>query len=494
MRENIISFALLIVALFTTTQAIAQPAGTYYQNADGKKGAELKTALCGIINRHTDVGYKGLLSLYHETDKRPDGYLWDMYSNITSFVIGGSAENHQYSKEGDGYNREHSVPQSWFDERTPMKSDAFHVVPTDGYVNNRRSNYPYGENTGATYKSNGGFSKVGTCTTTGYNGTVFEPNDEYKGDFARIYFYMVTCYENSCTSWTGGIFTSSKYPGLAKWQLDMLLRWAKNDPVSQKEIDRNNAVYASQQNRNPFVDYPGLEQYVWGSKVNEQFSYNDYIVPEGSESTGGNTGGEDNPGGEEDVDPIVPTGDYLVHEPFDDVTEGDSKATGGSSTAWSGNDHWASVSTCFQAGGAVRLGSGKSTGKIVSKSIPFAGGTLCVSLNVKGWTTVEGDLLVTLTGAGMQTVAYDAAMDDSFVTKTLTFENVSANPQLTIETSAKRAFVDNITVWDPSATTIHPTHADHCNSAFYSLSGQAYQSLPTVPGIYVHNGRKVVVK
>lgn len=493
---------MLLVALFATTLAQAQPAGTYYKNANGKKGAELKTALCGIINNHTNVGYDGLLELYHTTDKRADGYLWDMYSNKTNYVIGGPAENHQYSKEGDGYNREHSVPQSWFSERSPMKSDAFHVVPTDGYVNNRRSNYPYGENSGATYKSNGSFSKVGTCTTTGYSGTVFEPNDEYKGDFARIYFYMVTCYENTCTSWTGGIFTSSKYPGLAKWQLDMLLRWAKADPVSQKEIDRNNAVYAAQKNRNPFVDYPGLEQYVWGSKTNEEFSYNDYIVPEGYESSGDNSGseGEGGEGGEGEGgestgnDPVAPTDGYLVYEPFDDVKEGNSVESGESSTVWNGNSQWTSVSTCYQAGGAIRIGKGAGTGKIVSKPIEFTGGTLCVSVDVKGWTTVEGDLKVSLTGGGMKTVSYDAKMEDNFETKTLTFENVSANPQLTIETSSKRAFLDNIRVWDPTATTIRPTHSDHCSSAFFSLSGQAYHSLPTTPGIYIHNGRKVVVK
>ena len=118
--------------------------GSYYKNADGKKGSALKTALYGIISKKTSgVGYSydGLLVDYEETDKRADGYLRDWYAPSNKFVIGGPAENRSYSKEGDGYNREHLVPQSWFGSGDP-KSDIIQVVPTDGYVNNRRSNYP----------------------------------------------------------------------------------------------------------------------------------------------------------------------------------------------------------------------------------------------------------------------------------------------------------------------------------------------------------------
>lgn len=250
--------------------------GTYYQAANGRKGANLKTALHGVIGKHTTISYDGLWSCYHTTDKRADGKLWDMYSNTTNFVIGSIAQGHNYSKEGDGYNREHSMPKSWFNEGSPMKSDLVHVVPTDGYVNNRRSNFPFGETDGGTYKSNGGFSKVGSCTTSGYSGTVFEPNDKYKGDFARIYFYMATCYEDKIQGWSSPMLAGNKYPAYKDWAIKMLLRWAEEDPVDQKEIDRNNAAYKLQGNRNPFVDYPGLEQYIWGDKQGVAFSYDNY--------------------------------------------------------------------------------------------------------------------------------------------------------------------------------------------------------------------------
>ena len=142
-------------ALFTLLMLAAQlwaqgpnNSGTYYQAADGKKGKGLKTALHGVISKHKTISYDGLWSCYHTTDKRADGKLWDMYSNTTNYTIGGPEQGRSYSKEGDGYNREHSMPKSWFKEAPPMKSDLVHVVPTDGYVNNRRGNDPFGETNG----------------------------------------------------------------------------------------------------------------------------------------------------------------------------------------------------------------------------------------------------------------------------------------------------------------------------------------------------------
>lgn len=273
-KVRVISTLLLFL---TSAWTWAQPngTGTYYQSADGTKGKSLKTALYEIIKSPSVKSYNALFECYKSTDLRPDGKIWDMYSNITNFDPDNDHTGN-YSGEGDVFNREHSFPKSWFGNVSPMNSDLFHVIPTDGYVNNRRSNYPFGETNGENYKSNGGFSKVGSCTTNGYSGTVFEPNDEYKGDFARIYFYMVTCYESKVSSWSSPMLAGNEYPAYTQWAIDMLLRWAANDPVSQKEIDRNNAVYKLQGNRNPYVDYPGLEQYVWGSKTDMAFSYDNY--------------------------------------------------------------------------------------------------------------------------------------------------------------------------------------------------------------------------
>ena len=274
----------MTVAAVCAHAAAPNSSGTYYRNANGKKGEALKTAMCGIIYNRTEQTYNGLWTAFRTTDKRSDGKVWDMYSSNTNYTFG-TDQAGSYSQEGDVYNREHSFPASWFGSNTPMYTDLNHLYPTDGYVNGRRSNYPFGETNGGTYKSYGGFSKLGACTYSGYTGTVFEPNDEYKGDFARTYFYMITCYEEKLYDWYTNYSESrptidgSKYPGFQLWQLNMLLAWAANDPVSEKEINRNNAVYGIQKNRNPFIDYPGLEQYIWGSKVDDAFSYDNYVEP-----------------------------------------------------------------------------------------------------------------------------------------------------------------------------------------------------------------------
>lgn len=246
------------------------PAG-YYDDAVGKSGEDLQKSLSTILNDATDIGYNGLWNLYKTTDRRSDGKVWDMYSDVTNYTFG-TDQCGTYGVEGDCYNREHSVPKSWFSEQLPMKSDVWHVYPTDGKVNGMRSNYPFGEVGSGASSSENGFSKLGKCKTPGYSHTVFEPNDEYKGDFARTYFYFATRYKGVATSGYGAEVFSSAYPYITKWQLDMLLRWHEQDPVSQKELDRNEAVYKSKQgNRNPFIDYPELVDLIFGDSRNIPF-------------------------------------------------------------------------------------------------------------------------------------------------------------------------------------------------------------------------------
>lgn len=246
------------------------PAG-YYDDAVGKSGEDLQKSLSTILNDATDVGYDGLWNLYKTTDRRSDGKVWDMYSDVTNYTFG-TDQCGSYGSEGDCYNREHSVPKSWFNKQSPMVSDIWHVYPTDGKVNGMRSNYPFGEVASDAPGSENGFSKWGKCKTPGYSHTVFEPNDEYKGDFARTYFYFATRYKGVATSEYGAEVFSSAYPYITKWQLDMLLRWHEQDPVSQKELDRNEAVYESRQgNRNPFIDYPELVDLIFGDSRNIPF-------------------------------------------------------------------------------------------------------------------------------------------------------------------------------------------------------------------------------
>lgn len=299
---------LTLAFLFVAGNMLAQNLSGYYSKANGKKGAALKTALGEIISSGVNtISYDGLWEAYKTTDLRPDGKIWDMYSNKTNFDPD-KGHSGNYHGEGDVYNREHSFPKSWFNEGKPMYSDLVHVVPTDGYVNNRRSNYPFGEVSSVTYQSNGGYSKVGSCDSKiGYSGTVFEPNDEYKGDFARIYFYMATRYEGQISSWSSPMLAGNKYPAYKDWAIKMLLRWAAEDPVSQKEIGRNRGIYELQKTRNPYVDYPGLEQYVWGTHVDVPVDFSNYKKPDGTIPD--NPGGEDNPGGGDNPGTDTPGGD-----------------------------------------------------------------------------------------------------------------------------------------------------------------------------------------
>ncbi len=135
-----------------------------------------------------------------------------------------------------------------------MYSDAFHIYPTDGKVNGQRSNFPYGECANGTYVAthNGirALGKLGSCTFPGYSGKVFEPDDEYKGDFARSYFYMAACYNDRISTWSSPMLSGNNYPAFTTWAVNLLLKWHRQDPVSEKEIKRNDAVYARQKNRN----------------------------------------------------------------------------------------------------------------------------------------------------------------------------------------------------------------------------------------------------
>jgi len=252
-RLALLAFTLFLITLTGTAQI---PNG-YYDNANGLDGAALKTALHNIIKNHKTVSYNGLLNAFVYTDSDSNGKVWDIYSNY-HFSFNNNCGS--YDEEGDCWNREHTWPQSWFNEATTPRCDLFHVYPTDGYVNGQRSNYPYGEVNNPTYTSGNG-SKLGPCVTQGYSGKVFEPIDEYKGDIARGFFYMSVRYLGEDDSWsTSGMTNKSE---ILPWAMTMLLRWSDEDPVSDKEIARNNAVYNYQKNRNPFIDHPEYARMIW---------------------------------------------------------------------------------------------------------------------------------------------------------------------------------------------------------------------------------------
>lgn len=287
-----LSFALLAVTAFAQI-----PAG-YYNNATGT-GYTLKTQLRDIItNGHNPNTYNGLWSLYTASIRdnfyENDGTILDIYSENPSGTDpytyeGPSDQCGNYSAEGQCYNREHLIPKSYFNDQLPMYSDAHHVVPSDGKVNGWRGNLPFGVvgtannpcNSGATntpcHSQNN--SKVGNNVNSGYSagfsGKVFEPIDEFKGDIARTYFYFATRYQNQMPQfYTSATDTEVKvmFNGTADVVfspafLNILLAWHAMDPVSEKEISFNNAIYTFQGNRNPFIDNPQFVNTIWGTAM-----------------------------------------------------------------------------------------------------------------------------------------------------------------------------------------------------------------------------------
>lgn len=229
----------------------------YYAAATGLHGSALLIALHNIIKGHTSISYSSTATAFQRTDKRPNGNVWDVYSDIPGgtppyeFAFGPLGSG---GSEGIAYNREHSFPQSWFGGSvSPMYSDLWIIYPTDSKVNSMRANYAFGEVGTPSWTSLNG-SRLGNSVSPGYNGTVFEPIDGYKGDLSRSQFYVATRYFNEDASWPGGGSTSRSQ--LLAWAANQYMQWSVADPVSWKERLRNGAVYEYQHNRNPFVDHP----------------------------------------------------------------------------------------------------------------------------------------------------------------------------------------------------------------------------------------------
>lgn len=302
MKKLYTLFAILITAV-VSAQA---PAG-YYSTATGS-GYALKTQLRKIIDNNNDGisgehlsqdnGYAGLYDTFVLSDKdfyyENNGTLLDMYSERPN---GTDAYEYTYgvnqddgtggTAEGQKYNREHIIPQAVFDGNSPMKNDAHFVVPSDKYVNAQRDNIPFGRVQTANFTSTNGSKRgnnMNSGYSAGYTNTVFEPIDEFKGDIARMFFYFVTRYETSLNGWSYEMFDGSTNKAFNQTFLNILYQWHVQDPVSQRELDRNNAIYNRQNNRNPFIDNPNYVLNIWQSALSvsdfeQQYAINIYPNP-----------------------------------------------------------------------------------------------------------------------------------------------------------------------------------------------------------------------
>ncbi len=284
--KRIIVFIIFFTLL--SSNLLGQIPSGYYDGTIGLSGSNLRAALRDITsNGHNKSTYANLWNFYAITDVRPapnNTIVWDMYSDIPGgtpayFFTIFTNQCGTASGEGDCYSREHCMPNSWWggydDAAHPQYTDLHHLFPADQYVNGYKSAHPIGQVGTPTYTSSNG-SRVGPCSFSGYTGVVFEPINEYKGDFARAYLYLATRYMDSLGTWVKNFpATEAKYVidtatnNYKQWFINMLISWHNADTVSTKEINRNNNIFYNtiQENRNPFVDHPEYVQAIWGTTI-----------------------------------------------------------------------------------------------------------------------------------------------------------------------------------------------------------------------------------
>lgn len=295
MRKKLLRLSLaFLVSVMPALPMLAQIPEGYYSSLKGKKGAELKTAIHDIIKKANVLSYGSDYGHtwwgFWSTDRDERGYFIDRYSAEKEWV-----KSTSQGAAGAGMNIEHSFPKSWWGgAKNQAYKDLYNLMPCESRINSTKSNYPMGK---VVSGDNGnGWTKVGEGTD---GKKYWEPADPWKGDFARGYMYMATAYQDY--NWVGKqalqILQQGAYPTLQKWAYTLYIQWAKADKPNALEIKRNNDVAKIQENRNPYVDFPNLMEYVWGDSTNIAFN------PETTVKSSSYVNGEGGGGGSIDPDP-----------------------------------------------------------------------------------------------------------------------------------------------------------------------------------------------
>jgi len=248
----------------------------YYQNVSGLKKEELKTALAALLFDHKEIEYGSdnqntgkecTWWAFYVTDRKSDNSVINRYSPAT-FYFG------RRGIAASGMNIEHSMPKSWWTGTDGVMAhrDLFNLYPSPKEDNSAKANYPMAYVTTVTSDSGDGYDKVGKGTVDGTTQMCWEPGDEWKGDFARSYMYMSVCYQSYTWRSRGTTtLTTEDWPTLKQWARDLYMQWSKDDRISDIETSRNDMIYSIQQNRNPFVDFPNIAEYIWGDSVGVAF-------------------------------------------------------------------------------------------------------------------------------------------------------------------------------------------------------------------------------
>lgn len=317
MRKKLLRLSLaFLVSVMPALPMLAQIPESYYSSLKGKKGAELKTAIHDIIKKANVLSYgsgnRKTWWGFWSTDRDESGRFIDRYSAESEWEMSTSQ-----GAAGAGMNIEHSFPKSWWGKtEVQAYKDLYNLMPCKSKINSTKSNYPMGKVVSGD-KGNG-WTKVGEGTD---GKKYWEPADPWKGDFARGYMYMATAYQDY--NWVGTqalqILQQGAYPTLQKWAYTLYIQWAKADKPDALEIKRNNDVAKIQGNRNPYVDFPNLMEYVWGDSTNIAFN------PETTVKSSSYVNGEGGGGGSIDPDPNPGTTEVNVYQATFTTNDGGCK-------------------------------------------------------------------------------------------------------------------------------------------------------------------------
>lgn len=520
-------FALSICLSFvgvTQAQSLSRAELAKYAAAlAGKKKAELKTAI------YTTCQPESLLSYGSGVNSTWGGfYSTDRIASTNECVNRYSSSKFYFTECGkapSGMNIEHSFPKSWWGGGGNPDKDLFNLYPSDSKANSSKSNYAMGVVQSVSSSSGDGYDLVGTGTIDGVSGVnCWEPGNQYKGDFARSYMYMATIYQNySWQSEGTKSLTSGTWPTLKQWAYTLYLQWTAADSVSQLEVDRNNAIYQIQGNRNLFIDFPYLAEYVWGDSVNVAFDPytavttasddHRYISAGGSSSgddsgnTGGGDSGGDNTGGDtggDDSGKDDPNGEvtYYLQETFDqcESTGGNdgSFSTGGSGTFKPDVEGW-ECNKCFAGYKCARFGSSSSKANVTTPLFTVPAGQTTLTFVVAPWGS-DGTSLTLSLAAGDATLSQTdfTMVTGEWTTFTITL-TATQQTQVQINFAAsKRLWMDSFSASGQQADAILSPSIPSLkhNLPIYDLTGRPLGTdssrLPS--GIYVQNGRKFLVK
>ena len=363
------------VLAFNAPEAVEASASWDYTAAinyhnNGNKDS-LFSNLRGKLSADPGTSYSGLWGVYEKVYVKDDGKMKDYYSDISNFK---PSDHGSGSSEGGKFNREHSIPKSWWGGATTNQGcDPIIVIPTDCIINSMRSNYPFGEVSSVSKQSKTGYSKLGyPASGAGYSGLVFEPNDEVKGDLARITFYAITKYQ-AAYGWTkgngGSTFSGneSKNFGLTDYAVNLLTKWHNLDKPDAWERTVNDRLEAEVKLRNPYIDHPEFISTLWSSGTH-------YVPGEG----------EDIPVGSVSIDPSSYSGEV------GDTFKISATSSAGTNITWSKDSSAVSLSSTSSKSGdeitVTCLSEGSST---IYASTVIEGKTVKATCSVEVFTPLD---------------------------------------------------------------------------------------------------------